>query len=205
MRRVDSQRISGFLPLSLFLSLDVLHLSFLLLSPSLPFLRAERRQERKGRGSSQSERAERRYLKHMQRVQLRSGSPSPLDRERGKKSRTMAACVRLPGIRLTTIYATSATTTVHLHLFFTSPLTPSFAYVSFPPRLSRPDLFVRLVSSRPGTREARILSTRMPGPEKHTEYSIQEPPKIDSKFNALLIVSFRLRNNELCLKGGDKL
>ncbi|TGZ56566.1 hypothetical protein DBV15_06353 [Temnothorax longispinosus] len=84
----------------------------------------------------------------------------------------MAACVRLPGIRLTTIYATSATTTVHLLLLF--PSLPSFAFTSFSFAPLRSDLLGSALSRLPktGTREARILSTRMPGSEK---YEILDP------------------------------
>lgn len=164
MREVDSRRTT----------LDVPHLSFLFLllllvvffvrpcsSPrSLSFLlmarrrenkRRERERERRGRaGSSQSESAERRYLKHMQRVQLRSGSHRGRE-ERGKKSRTMAACVRLPGIRLTTIYATSATTTTTTTIAFVS-----FSFVPLSPISS----LGPLAASFQPTLEKRILSTK---------------------------------------------
>lgn len=46
----------------------------------------EERREESGAGSPQSERAERRYLKHMQRVQLRSGSPLLVGKEGQKVS-----------------------------------------------------------------------------------------------------------------------
>jgi len=70
-----SRRSSSFIPPTLILPA----------SPALSFLRAqERNGEVSGAGSSQSERAERRYLKHMQRVQLRSGSPL-LVRKEGQK------------------------------------------------------------------------------------------------------------------------
>lgn len=53
----------------------------------LSFLRAqEKKGEESGTGSPQSERAERRYLKHMQRVQLRSGSPLLVGKEGQKVS-----------------------------------------------------------------------------------------------------------------------
>lgn len=131
------------------------------------------REERRGEwwtGSPQSERAERRYLKRMQRVQLCSGSP--LLGKRGKKSRTMAACVRLPGIRLTTIYATSATTTVHLlllfHLLFLSRSHPSLSPRSLRSLRSarvfpRPALERRAFFRRENVRFRKVLVPRVSG------------------------------------------
>lgn len=120
---------------------------------SLSFLRAEkeRRGEDRGAGSPQSER---RYLKHMQRVQ------SPLQGERGKKSRTMATCVRLLRIRLTTIYATSATVLLLvLPLFLFLFLLSSHSHLSFvlPAPIFSFDPCLRDRRSREREKEARIL------------------------------------------------
>lgn len=130
------------------------------------------REERKGEWywePSQSERAERRYLKHMQRVQLRSGRPlPPLVGKEGQKVSDNG------GLR------SAARNPTHDDLCDLgdddgppspppSPSSlPSFALTSFSfaccsLRRSLPSACIFPT----GIREARILSTRMPGPEKY--------------------------------------
>lgn len=150
----------------------------------LSFLRAqERKGEESGAGSPQSERAERRYLKHMQRVQLCSGSPLLVGKEGQKVSDN-------GGLR------SAARNPTHDDLCDLgdddgppSPSLPallSFACASFSFALLVADLSVHLASSpETGTREARILSMRMSGSEK---YSIQGcRGEITSKFRSALL------------------
>lgn len=168
-REVDSQRIFGF-SFSLSPSPDVPHLSFLLLSPSCAPRRArclffaQRRQKRRGRGSSQSERAERRYLKHMQRVQLRSGSP--LDRERGAKSlgqwRLAFGCPesdsrRFMRPRRRRRRSTSTSSSSFSDSFFRIRI--------LLPRLARSNLFVRLASSQPALEKRAFFRQECQAPK----------------------------------------
>jgi len=118
----------------------------------------------RGAGRLKAERAGRRYLKHMQRVQLRSGSHRGRE-ERGKKSRTMAARVRLPGIRLTTIYATSTTTTT------TTTTTTILLPVSHShPRVPVPPIFLSLDPVR-HSREAHSFDLRASPAMAHSRNS----------------------------------
>ncbi|EGI70613.1 hypothetical protein G5I_00660 [Acromyrmex echinatior] len=150
-------------------SLDVPHLSFLLLSSSrasqtvahrLFFAYKSKKGEESSAGSLQSERTERRYLKHMQRVQLRSGSPLLVGEEKQKD----------PGNGGSRSAARNPTHDDLCDLGDDdgppSPPPPPFLppFTSFSCSLR----FLRLVRVFPtNTREARILSTRMPGPEKY--------------------------------------
>jgi len=161
-------------------------------SPALRclFFALRTRGEDVGAGSPQSER---RYLKHMQRVQLSSRRQPPRQGERGKKSRTMAACVRLPGIRLTTIYATSATTTVlllvlplflfllsshsHPSLSFCPLRSPPFSPCLPPDRHSKERERER---ERERKRERSVHSfDKNAGAPKSTKYSIRDCPRRD--------------------------